>query len=263
MIIMALDHTRDYFGVLAVSPTDIPRTTVALFFTRWITHICAPVFFLLTGTGSYLALRRKSKAELSRFLLTRGLWLVFFEVVILRCFAYEFNFDYGLTMLVPVWALLGWSMVVLSALVHLPARVVTAFGVVLIAGHNLLDNVSAAIFGVLAPLWMVLHQPGFLIHEPHHVVFVAYTLIPWVGVTALGYGLGQIYDPAICAEGDARRRWLLLLSVASIAGFVVLRAINRYGDPSHWSGQDTRARTVLSFLNVKRELIRLRGSMSS
>src|SRR5688572_8541036 len=151
MILMALDHVRDYFGSLAVSPTDLATTTVPLFFTRWITHICAPVFFLLTGTGARLALRRRSRGDLSRFLLTRGLWLIFLEIVVLR-FLMQFNVDYHVTILTVLWAL-GWSMVFLSALVHLPARVVTVIGVAMIAMHNLLDPISAASFGAFAPLW--------------------------------------------------------------------------------------------------------------
>src|ERR1700730_15207473 len=188
MIIMALDHVRDYFSNPGFDPTDLEHTSVALFFTRWITHFCAPVFFLLTGTGAYLSLRKQSPAELSRFLFTRGLWLIFLELVLVRCFAYQFNIDYRVTLLLVLWAL-GWAMITLSLLVRLPASVVTAFGVVLIAGHNLLDSVKCA-----SPLWSILHSPGFVMNTPSHVVFAAYPLIPWIGVTAVGYGLGQIYS---------------------------------------------------------------------
>src|SRR5271169_3034036 len=125
MILMALDHVRDYFGDVSVFPTDLAHTTIPLFFTRWITHFCAPVFFLLTGTGAYLSLRKKSKRELSRFLFTRGLWLIFLEVTVTRCLGWQFNFDYHMTLLLVLWAL-GWAMIVLSALVYLPAWVVTA-----------------------------------------------------------------------------------------------------------------------------------------
>ena len=120
MILMALDHTRDFFGNPGVNPTDPATTTIPLFFTRWITHFCAPVFFLLTGTGAYLSLRKKSKSELSRFLFTRGLWLIFLELTLVRCFGWQFNFDYHLMMLNVLWAL-GWAMIVLSGLVYLPA----------------------------------------------------------------------------------------------------------------------------------------------
>ena len=203
MILMALDHVRDYFGNLAVNPTDLATTTAPLFFTRWITHICAPVFFLLTGTGAALALRRRSRAGLSRFLLTRGLWLIALEIVVVR-FLMTFNVDYRTTVLTVLWAL-GWSMVFLSALVFLPTRVVTAIGIVMIATHNLLDPISAASFGALAPLWSILHAPGFVLRGPEHVVFAAYPLIPWIGVAVAGYGLGAIY------RWDADRRRAVLL----------------------------------------------------
>ena len=246
MILMALDHVRDYFGDLAASPTNLASTTVPLFLTRWITHVCAPVFFLLTGTGAYLALRRMSRGELSRFLLTRGLWLILLEVTLVR-FLWQFNLDYRLTMLTVLWAL-GWAMILLSVLVHLPAWLVAAVGTVMIAGHNLLDGLQASAFGALAPLWHVLHAPGFVLNQPEHVVFVAYALIPWVGVTAVGYGLGQVF------MGDAarRRRFLLGAGIAITAAFLLLRAVNLYGDPAPWTTQGSAVFTVLSFINLNK-----------
>ena len=244
MIIMALDHTRDFFGIPGQNPTNLAATTAALFFTRWITYFCAPVFFLLTGTGAYLSLRRKSPAELSRFLFTRGMWLIFLEVVVLRCFSYQFNADYRLTMLLVLWAL-GWSMIVLSALVRLPAAVVTAIGVVMIAGHNLFDAVRLT-GPISGPLWSILHAPGFVLNTPEHVVFVAYPLIPWIGVTAAGYGVGQIFS----WDADRRRSFLLRAGLLISVGFVLLRALNGYGDPSHWARKTTTTFTVLSWLNT-------------
>jgi uncharacterized membrane protein len=240
MIIMALDHTRDFFGIPGQNPTDLANATAGLFLTRWVTFFCAPVFFLLTGTGAYLSLRRKSPGELSRFLLTRGVWLIFLEVVLVRCFAYQFNVDYRVTMLIVLWAL-GWAMIALSALVRLPAFVVTSLGVLVIVGHNLLDSVQSA-----SPLWAILHAPGFVVNTPSHVVFAAYPLIPWVGVTAVGYGLGQVYgwDP------ERRRAFLLRLGLALSLAFLVVRGVNAYGDPSHWMRRKTAAFTVLSFLNT-------------
>jgi uncharacterized membrane protein len=239
MIIMALDHTRDFFGQPG-SPTNLATTSIALFFTRWITHFCAPVFFLLTGTGAFLSLRKRTRPELSRFLFTRGLWLIFVELVLFRCLAVQFNFDYHITIINVLWAL-GWAMIVLSVLVHLPASVVTAFGVVMIATHNLLDSINSS-----NPLWSILHSPNIIFSTPNHTVFVAYPLIPWVGVTAAGYGLGQIY-----AWKPARRQaFLLRLGIGLTAAFVVLRAINIYGDPSRWAPQRSTAFTVLSFLNT-------------
>lgn len=242
MILMALDHTRDFFGQTAFSPTDPTQTTIPLFFTRWITHFCAPVFFLLTGTGAYLSLHKKSRRELSRFLFTRGLWLIFLELTLFRCLGLQFNFDYHLTLLDVLWAL-GWSMIVLSGLVHLPTPVVTAFGVVMIAGHNLLDPIQSS-----NPVWSILHSLNFIVANPQHSVFVAYTLIPWVGVTAAGFGLGQIYDWA----SDRRRTFLFRTGLGLTAAFVILRSINIYGDPVRWGTQKSASFTVLSFLNTNK-----------
>jgi uncharacterized membrane protein len=240
MIIMALDHVRDFFGMPGANPTDLATTTVSLFFTRWITHFCAPVFFLLTGTGAYLSLRSKSKRELSRFLFTRGVWLIFLELVPLRILGFQFNVDYHVTMLFILWGL-GWAMIALSALVYLPTWLVTAFGAVMICTHNLFDSVNWS-----NPLWTILHSPGVVLSTPGHIVRVAYPLIPWIGVTAAGYGLGQIYSwPA-----EGRKRFLVLLGIALTLDFFVLRGINLYGDPSRWSVQKSAAFTVLSFLNT-------------
>ena len=240
MVIMAIDHTRDYFGIPGDNPTNLATTTVALFFTRWITHFCAPVFFLLTGTGAYLSLRKRTVGELSNFLITRGLWLIVLEVTVLRCLAYQFNFDYHVTMLIVIWAL-GWSMIVLGVLVRLPMQMVIAFGVLLIAGHNAFDALrSTNVFVV------ILHGPGFLLNHPGRIVFVSYPLIPWIGVTAVGYGLGQVYEWDVVP----RARFLVRTGLALIAAFVVLRWINVYGDPSRWVAQKSVTFTLLSFLNT-------------
>ena len=240
MILMALDHTRDFFGIPGQNPTNLATASAGLFLTRWVTHFCAPVFFLLTGTGAFLALRRRTPAELSRFLLTRGLWLIFAEVVLLRCLAYQFNFDFRVTMLLVLWSL-GWAMIVLAALVRFPAWVATVFGVVLIVSHNLLDRVQST-----HPLWVILHRPGFVLNTPRYVIFAAYPLIPWIGVTAAGYGLGQIYR----WDAARRRRLLLRLGLMLTAGFFLVRGVNVYGDPAPWKTMSTPLFTVLSFFNV-------------
>lgn len=246
MILMALDHSRDFFGAIGANPTDLTTTTAPMFLTRWITHICAPVFFLLTGTGASLALGHRSKAELSRFLLTRGLWLVFLELVVVR-FLLQFNVDYRVTIITVLWAL-GWAMITLAVLVHLRTWIIVAIGAVMVAGHNLLDGVQAAAFGAWAPLWNILHGPGFVLNSERHVVFVAYVLVPWVGVTALGYALGSVYR----WDAERRRRLLSRLGLALTAAFLVLRAINGYGDPLPWSAGRSPLFTVLSFLNVNK-----------
>lgn len=239
MILMALDHTRDFFGMPGADPTNLATTTPALFFTRWITHLCAPMFFLLIGTGARLSLRKQSVAALSRFLVTRGLWLIVAEFTLAR-FAYQFNVDYQVTMLLVLWAA-GWCMIALAALVHFPTRAVLAIGALIVAGHNLFDG---------APLggwwWTVLHQPGFVLNQPGRVIFAAYPILPWIGVTALGYALGEIYE----WDRAHRRVWLMRAGAVLCAAFVVLRVLNVYGDPSRWSTQASALYTMLSFLNT-------------
>src|ERR1700683_205712 len=204
MIIMPLDHVRDFFGNSGFNPTDPATTTIPLFFTRWITHFCAPVFFLLTGTGAYLSLRKKTKRELSRFLFTRGLWLIFLELTVTRCLGWQFNFGYHVTLLLVLWAL-GWAMIVLSVLVYSPAWVVTGFGMVMISTHNLFDSVDSS-----NPIWPILHSPNFILNRPGRIIFVTYALIPWIGVTAAGYGLGQIYR----WPSERRKMFLLPLGIS-------------------------------------------------
>ncbi|HEY0997702.1 MAG TPA: heparan-alpha-glucosaminide N-acetyltransferase domain-containing protein [Gemmatimonadaceae bacterium] len=246
MILMALDHTRDYFGDASASPTNLATTTAALFFTRWVTHFCAPAFFLLTGTGAYLSRRRRATAGLSTFLVTRGLWLVVLEVTVMR-FLWQFNLDYRVTLLNVLWAL-GWAMITLGALVRLPVRVVGAIGMVMIAAHNLLDGVRAASFGAWAPAWSLLHSPGVIVPGPRHLVFAAYPLIPWVGVTAVGYALGMLWD----LPAGRRRASLLRLGLGCLAAFLVLRGFNVYGDPAAWSVQPRGSMTLVSFLNLNK-----------
>jgi uncharacterized membrane protein len=245
MILMALDHVRDYFGNAAVDPTNLATTTGPLFFTRWITHFCAPTFFLLTGASAYLSSRRRTPAGLSRFLITRGSWLIVLETVILRCLGWQFNFDFRVTVLFVLWAL-GWSMITLALLVRLPATASAAFGLALILGHNLLDQVRASSLGSVGPLWLILHQPGLLLSGPHHFVLVAYPLIPWVGVTAVGYSLGRVFQ----WDATQRRAFLGRVGGAAIVGFLVVRWLNVYGDPRQWAPQATPLFTILSFINT-------------
>ena len=235
MVLMALDHTRDYFG-LPGNPTDPAHP--ALFITRWITHLCAPTFFLLTGTGAFLSRRRWPERSLSSFLITRGAWLVLLELTLLR-FAYQFNVDYRLTMLLVIWAL-GWAMIVLGVLVRLPLGAILAIGLAMIAGHNLLDTVRSA-----NPLWAIVHGPG-LVMQGDHTVFAAYPLVPWIGVTAVGYVLGSVFD----WDAPRRRQFLTWAGILSIVVFVLLRAANVYGDPRPWTPQSTFVSTVLSFINA-------------
>jgi len=249
IVVMALDHVRDFFGDPTASPTNLATTSAALFFTRWVTHLCAPVFFLLTGTGAWLTRARMSRGELARFLLTRGLWLIVLELTVMR-FALQFNLDYQVTIITVLWAL-GWSMIVLAGLVWLPLWVIVLFGATLVLGHNALDGLQAmpapnAPPTVLARLWAVLHQPGFLYRGDHAVVRTSYVLIPWVGVTALGYALGAVYR----WNARERQRLLLRLGLGMIAAFLVLRCADVYGDPAPWSWQKNGLWTLMSFINT-------------
>jgi len=244
MIIMALDHTREFFhaGAMSFQPEDLSRTTAALFFTRWITHICAPVFFFTAGTGAFFWLRRgqRTTAQLSRFLWTRGLWLVVLELTALR-FATNFSLTKGMVLLSILWAL-GWSMVALGLLVRIPIRALAVLSVAVIALHNLADSIDAARFGAYAWIWNVLHQPG--VFEAHGIQFLlAYPLIPWIFVMSAGFCFGGI----VVLDPPRRRQMIFRIGLALTVAFVVIRAINIYGNPQPWS-RDFPGMTILSFL---------------
>lgn len=247
MIIMALDHTREFLHADAMhfSAEDLARTTAPLFLTRWVTHICAPVFFVTAGMAAALRLARGgSNAALSRYLVTRGLWLIAVEIVVMRL-AMNFTFDLRYPVfLIILWAL-GWSMIALAALVHLPPRVVGMAGAAIVVGHNLLDAVPASFFGPLAWLWHVLHQPGLIAIGPVTAI-AGYPVLPWTGVMALGFWAAGIYT----WTAERRVRALHAAGLGALAGFVVLRAWNGYGDPAPWSPQASPVMTIVSFLNT-------------
>lgn len=248
MVLMALDHTRDFFTDATFDPLDLTRTTTALFLTRWVTHFCAPVFVFLAGTGAFLyGARGKTRAQLAWFLASRGLWLVVLEFTLVHL-GWSFRFDFHLVTGQVIWAI-GWSMVALAGLVFLPPWAVAAVGVFLVAGHNALDGVSPEQLGPFRWLWVALvgATPGVgPVHlAPDRVLFVAYPVLPWLGVMALGYALGPVW----LRERTRRRRALLGLGLGLTALFVVLRAANGYGDPKHWSRQATDWFTALDFLN--------------
>ena len=250
MVIMALDHARDYFHYAAplFDPTDLSKTTPALFLTRWITHFCAPVFVFLAGTGAYLSLTRgRTKRDLTWFLLTRGAWLVFLELTLIR-FGWTFDLRLDRYMFVQVIWALGWSMIVLAGLIHLPLRIIAAFGLVMIAGHNLLDRFSAANFGSMRWLWIVLHEPGNLQSASGFTFTVAYPLVPWLGVMATGYSFGRLLQ----LREEKRRRVLLWLGLGLTLAFVVIRATNLYGDPRPWTVQQSPLFTIFSFINCEK-----------
>jgi uncharacterized membrane protein len=243
MVVMALDHTRDFFSSLPFEPEDLGQSTAPLFFTRWITHFCAPVFFLLAGTGVGFALMRgRTPAEASRFLVTRGLWLVFLEVTVVAI-GWRFSFHLWPIAGMVIWAL-GWSMVCLAVLIRLPRAVLITISAAMIAGHNLFDGVTPRSLGAWGNLWFVIHVPGG--SAPWLVIL--YPLVPWIGVMALGYVLADVYR----WEAVRRRRFLLGVGIGTTVAFIALRAANGYGNPMPWAPQRSVALSVASFLNAEK-----------
>jgi len=245
MVLMTIDHTRDFVHAAAMSfqPEDLSKTTAAIFFTRWITHFCAPAFMFCAGLGAWFRLERGgSRADLSRFLLTRGLWLIVLEFTVVEI-GFFFNLEYRLLFMLVFWAL-GMSMIALAGLVYLPYRALVAVSLGMIALHNLTDGIPPETFGAFGWLWRILHQPGLLAAGPPAVI-VAYPLIPWIGVMAAGFCFGRIYR----LPAERRRPILIGIGVALTAAFVVIRAANIYGDPRPWVVQSRPEFTLLSFLN--------------
>ncbi len=245
MVVMALDHARDFFGASSLDPRDLGQP--ALFLTRWITHFCAPVFVFLAGTSAFLyGNRGKTTRDVSRFLLTRGLWLVVLELTIVRL-GWLYALDLQLFPAQVIWAI-GWSMVTLSLLVFLPRWAMLGFAVALIVGHNAFDGIEAARFGAFDWLWVVLHRGGPLELAPDVTLLVAYPLVPWLGVIAAGYLLG----PVFLLEAPARRSRLLRVGLGACAAFLLLRTLDVYGDPRPWTHQGDLFTTALSFIDCEK-----------
>jgi uncharacterized membrane protein len=248
MVVMALDHTREFFTNWAGNPLDPQQTTLALYLTRWVTHICAPVFVFLAGTSIFLQRRRKTERQLTRLLLTRGLWLVVVELTLVHL-VFNFNWRWDVQLLEVIWAI-GASMMIMAGLVRLGVRWNILVGALLILGHNAFDRVTPAAFGALGWLWQLLHVPGLATGPPVKtpIVVVAYPLLPWVGVMALGYAFGSI----LLRERERRLRFELRAGALMLAAFVLLRWSNLYGDPAGWATQAESWRTALSFFNVQK-----------
>jgi uncharacterized membrane protein len=248
MLIMALDHVRDYFhqGAFLYDPTDLTHTTPVVFFTRWITHFCAPVFTFLAGTSAFLSRSRKTTRELSWFLFTRGVWLVVLETLVVTP-GWTFN-PYVVLIWQVIWSI-GISMICLSVLVYLPIRYILLIGIACIAAHDLLDNVRVAGEGTGAFSWAILHEQKFF-QFSHAGIFVGYPVLPWIGVMAAGYCFGQLYAPAV--DAAKRKKILIRLGVGAIVLFVIVRTLNFYGDPKPWLPQHNSAFTLLSFLNTSK-----------
>lgn len=248
MIIMALDHVRDFVhrAAMSSSPTDLAVTTPFLYFTRWVTHICAPVFMFAAGLGAYFYWVNggRSRRQLSWFLVTRGLWLIALELTVMQL-AYNFDVSTGYPVFLLVLWVLGACMIVLAALVWVPLPVLAVLSVAAMVLHHVLDGVSARAFGAYAPVWNLLHQVGAF-QLAGRVFIAAYPLVPWFAVMALGFCFG----PVFARPPRARRRLLLGAGAGATLAFIAIRAFNIYGDPAPWSPQPSAAFTVLAFLNT-------------
>lgn len=240
IVLMAIDHVRDYFfngaGMIGVGGNllDPDATTNAIYVTRWITHLCAPTFVFLSGVSAYLQfVNGKAAPKLSRFLFTRGLWLIFLEITVLS-FGWSFGFPYPFFLQV-IWAI-GWCMLALAALVWLPPMAVLAIGAVITLGHNLLDSINAQdLAGAPQMLWLFLHDGGPIFVREQPIGLFAYPILPWIGIAALGYGLGAMFTQTDKAK---RNRDIFLVGLAMLAAFLLLRGTMIYGDPAFATGPE-------------------------
>lgn len=246
MIVMALDHIRDYFhySAFVFDATDPTQTTLPIFFTRFITHFCAPIFCFLAGTSAFMVGKRKSTPELSSFLLKRGIWLIFIEMTIVN-FGWYFDLSFKSPGLLVIWSL-GISMIVLAALVHLPRKFILLFSLALIFGHNLLDTVhyNGNMF------WAILHEFSFFKLSNETQLIVGYPIIPWIAVMALGYYFGVFYDKSY--DSLKRKKLFNLIGILAIVVFVILRFSNLYGDPSPYTDFGIFSKNLISFLHISK-----------
>ncbi|MCH6235837.1 DUF1624 domain-containing protein [Cognataquiflexum rubidum] len=243
MLIMALDHVRDYVHAPAFlfDPADPEQTTLAIFFTRWVTHFCAPSFSFLAGLSAFMIGKRKPKNELSGFLLKRGLWLVFIELTVIN-FGWLFDLSFGIILLQVIWSL-GISMIVLAGLVYLPRKVILIFSLILIFGHNLLDPIS--LDNSIA--WALFHKLNIFMLSDNLMFVVGYPIIPWIAVMSLGFCFGDFYDKSV--DSSKRRQTFNIIGMGAVILFVVLRWTNVYGDPVLFQQYDRPSQDLVSFLN--------------
>ena len=259
MVIMALDHARDFFhaDAFVYDPLNLERTTPFLFFTRFITHFCAPTFVLLAGTAVRISEQRKTKNEISWFLFSRGLWLILLEVTVVR-FGIFFNLYYDVTAFQVIWAI-GFCMVLLAAIVRLPFNAIVALGLLITFGHDMLHAITLGPDDPYVVLWTFVHQFNFVELAPGISAFVPYPFLPWLGILLVGYCLGEWFRRGF--DPSTRKKLLLRTGIAAIVLFVVLRAFNLYGDPASWSQQKNAVYTFLSFLNVTKYPVSLQYTL--
>lgn len=249
MIIMALDHTRDFFHKAALTddPLNPASTTFVLYSTRWITHFCAPTFVFLSGVSAWLQGRYKTKSELQFFLISRGLWLIVVDLVIMSL-GLTADIHFSLFVLETLWSI-GASMVILGLLVRLPFKIILAIGLIIFFGHNLMDIAERSLNGKVSVWWSLLHSRAIIPLWDNHSLFILYPFLSWTGLMLLGYCAGKLFTGM---DADKRKKILLFTGIGAILFFVIVRAINIYGDPNPWSKGDTVLATFFSFMNVQK-----------
>lgn len=246
MVLMVLDHTRDFFFGSKPRATDLTQTNEILFFTRWITHFCAPAFILLAGISAVLYMKKYSLKQAQHFLLTRGLMLAFLEIVVIRLMWSPYDITYQFTMLQVIW-ILGWSMVFSSFMISLDSKYLFAIGGSIIALHGLITPAMGDSWGSFSWLFYVLFAKKMLEPIPGHQVLVSYSIIGWFAIMLIGIAIGKHYEPT---KEFAKK--LIFGGLTTSVLFVVLRYINIYGDPIAWAPQKNFSFTVISFLNLNK-----------
>ncbi|QQL49292.1 DUF1624 domain-containing protein [Mucilaginibacter ginkgonis] len=249
MVIMALDHVRDFFSNVQYDPLDLTKTSPLLFFTRWITHFCAPTFVMLSGVSAYLSLSKKaSKNERAAFLLKRGLWLIFLEFTLIG-FGWSFDPGFHVFAAQVIWAI-GCSMLFLSLLIFIGLRPVAIgiVGLLIVFGHNMLDGITAVSFGKYQLCWLAIHQLGFYATGVNRGIFMLYPVLPWMGIMATGYFLGTVFKLA----PDVRRKLLFTIGGFALFLFLFMRWVNIYGDPRPWLLQDNFIKGVGAYVSCQK-----------
>ena len=244
MVIMALDHVRDFFNSSSFlfNPSDPTHSTLPIFFTRFITHFCAPTFCFLAGLSVFMVGRRKSKKELSSFLIKRGIWLILIELTIVT-FAWQFDFQFRING-TAVIAMLGLSMMILAGLIYLPRNYLLVLCCVVIFGHNFLDNVPISNNFI----WASVHQQEVFTYPNGFKFYIDYPIIPWFAVMALGYCFGTFYDKSF--DSNKRKKVFNTIGLSAVMLFFILRAINIYGDKVHWTNYESIEMTIMSFFQI-------------
>jgi uncharacterized membrane protein len=250
MVIMALDHVRDFFhhdSLIGHDALDLSTTWPALFATRWVTHYCAPVFVFLSGISGFLYSQRgRTKKQVAFFLFTRGLWLMLAEIFIVNVL-WEFNNAGSFLLLQVIWAI-GISLVILSVLQFLPYKILLTIGLVIVFGHNLLDGIQIEHPLIASLGWSIIHVLHPYQLSPHFTLFIAYPFLPWLGLMITGYCLGKLYTK----ETDVawRKRFLLIAGISAVCLFIIIRLVNFYGDMRQWAPQKTTLLTFFDFIKT-------------